>query len=286
MSHRHHTPTVRLRRLAFELRHFRAASGLTREDVTERTDINIATLYRLETARSRPQLRTLRALLDLYEVEEQRRQELLAILKESTERSWLHSFEPDLPDQYTTYISFEQEAERLLNYESLFVPGLLQTEDYARAVIRSMPPMASHGEVEARVQARLQRQALLGQDEPLQLWAVIDEAALHRHVGGRDVRRAQLQRLYDASEQPNITLQVVPFDGGAHPGMHGSFTIMQFDEENTDVVYLEGTTADLFLEDGKDIQRYRLVFERLQAVAASPEATRALVAAVLEEEMK
>jgi transcriptional regulator with XRE-family HTH domain len=285
MSRRHPTPTVRLRRLAAELRRMRAAAGLTREDVTQRTDINGATLYRLETARARPQVRTLRALLDLYEVEDQRRQELFAILKESAERSWLHAFQSDLPDQYTAYISFEQEAQRLLDYESLFVPGLLQTEDYTRAVIRSMPPMVSRDEIEARVEARKRRQALLVQERPLNLWAVIDEAVLHRHVGNRLVMQAQLQRLYDLAGEPSVTLQVLPFRDGAHPGMHGSFTIMEFEEGNTDVIYLEGTTADLFLEEEKDVQRYRLIFQHLQAAAASPEATRALVAAVLKEEM-
>ncbi|MEU8270397.1 helix-turn-helix transcriptional regulator [Sphaerisporangium sp. NPDC049002] len=286
MSRRGTTPTVRLRRLASELRKLRAAADMTRDEVTEITSINGATLYRLETAKARPQVRTLRTLLDLYKVEGPLREELQAILKESAERSWLHTFERELPDQYTAYIGFEQEAQRLLNYESLFVPGLLQTEDYARAVIRSMPPMASREEVEARIEARLQRQALLAQERPLHLWAVIDEAVLHRHVGGRNVMKAQLRKLHEVSQEPNITLQVVPFNGGAHPGMHGSFIIMQFGEGNEDVIYIEGTTADLFLENETDIQRYNLVFEHLRAVAASPEATRAMVAAVLEAEIK
>ncbi|MEV7970963.1 helix-turn-helix transcriptional regulator [Sphaerisporangium sp. NPDC088356] len=281
MSGRVATPTVRLRRLASQLRKLRAASNMTRDEVTEVTGINGVTLYRIEAARSRPQARTLKALLDLYGVEGPLRDELLAVLKESGERGWLHAFEPPLPDQYTAYIGFEQEARRLLNYESLFVPGLLQTEDYARAVIRCMPPMASPEEVEARVEARRRRQASLTGDQPLHLWAVIDEAVLHRQVGGREVMRAQLQRLCDVSEEPNITLQVVPFGDGAHAGMHGSFILMQFGEGNEDVIYIEGMTADLFLENESDIQRYSLVFEHLRAVAASPKVTRGLVTAVL-----
>ncbi|WP_344938987.1 helix-turn-helix transcriptional regulator [Sphaerisporangium flaviroseum] len=280
------TPTVRLRRLASELRKLRAAVDMTRDEVTERTGINGATLYRLETARARPQARTLRTLLDLYNVDEQLRAELVAILKESNERGWLHAFEPELPDQYAAYISFEQDARRLLNFESLFVPGLLQTEDYARAVIRGTLPMASRDEVEGRLEARIQRQALLVQQEPPHLWAVIDEAVLHRHVGGTKVMHAQLQRLLDAEEEPNITLQVVPFGGGAHPGMHGGFIIMQFDRGNADVIYIESMTNDLFLDGETDIKRYNLVFEHLRAVSLSPAATRALMADVLAQEMK
>ncbi|MEV6983211.1 helix-turn-helix transcriptional regulator [Sphaerisporangium sp. NPDC051017] len=272
--------------MASELRRLRTAADLTREEVTERTGINGATLYRLETARARPQARTLKALLDLYDVDGQQRGELAALLKESNERGWLHTFEPELPDQYAAYISFEQEGRRLLNFESLFVPGLLQTEDYARAVIRGTLPMASRDEVDGRLEARMQRQALLVKDEPPHLWAVIDEAVLHRHVGGGKVMRAQLQRLHDAADQPNVTLQVVPFVGGAHPGMHGSFIIMQFERGNADIVYLESMTNDLFLESETDIKRYNLVFEHLRAVSSSPAATRALVAAVLAQELK
>jgi transcriptional regulator with XRE-family HTH domain len=286
MSRRASTPTVRLRRLASELRKLRAAADLTRDEVTERTGINGVTLYRLEAAKARPQARTLRALLDLYNADGQLRDELQAILKESAERTWLHAFEPELPDQYAAYIGFEQESRRVLNFESLFIPGLLQTEDYARAVIRGTLPTATRDEVEGRLQARLQRQALLAQENPPHLWAVIDEAVLHRQVGGRAVMRAQLERLQDVAEEPNITLQAVPFGSGAHPGMHGSFIIMRFGEGNSDVIYIETMTNDLFLENESDIHRYNLVFEHLRAVSSSPEATRALVAAVVKEEMR
>lgn len=286
MSRRASTPTVRLRRLASELRKLRAATGLTRDQVTESTGINGVTLYRLEAAKARPQARTLRALLDLYKADEQLRDELKAILKESAERSWLHSFEPEIPDQYAAYIGFEQEAQRLLNFESLFVPGLLQTEDYARAVIRGTLPTATRDEVEGRLEARLRRQALLAREKPPHLWTIIDEAVIRRHVGGCDVMRAQLRKLHDVAEEPTITLQVVQFGGGAHPGMHGSFTVMQFGEGNSDIIYIESMTNDLFLENESDIRRYSLVFEHLRAISSSPEATRELLAAVMKEEMR
>ncbi|GII76865.1 transcriptional regulator [Sphaerisporangium rufum] len=279
------TPTVRLRRLAAELRRLRTAAGLTRDEVTEQTGINGATLYRLEAARARPQVRTLRALLDLYGVDGQLRAELLAILKESAERGWLHTFEPELPDQYAAYIGFEQEARRLLNFESLFIPGLLQTEDYARAVIQGTLPMASRDELDGRLEARMRRQALFARPEPPHLWAVIDEAVLHRRVGGGKVMRAQLQRLLEVADEPYVTLQIVPFGSGAHPGMHGNFIIMQFDQQGGDVIYLESMTNDLFLESDTDIDRYNVVFEHLRAVSSSPAATRTMVGAVLAETM-
>ncbi len=136
MPARRPTPTLRLRRLAAELRRLRADAGLTREEVAGRTGINEATLYRLEVAKARPQARTLVALLDLYGVTDAaHRTELQALAKQSDEQSWLQSFPPDLPEPYTTYIAFEGEAQSLLNYECLFIPGLLQTEDYARAAL-------------------------------------------------------------------------------------------------------------------------------------------------------
>ena len=135
MPGKRQTPTVRLRRLAAELRSLRTASGLTREEVVERTGINSVTMYRIEHARVRPQTRTLRTLLDLYGVEKEQQAELVALLRDARERGWLHAYQSELPEQYMTFIGFEGEAESAWNYESLFVPGLLQTEDYARAVI-------------------------------------------------------------------------------------------------------------------------------------------------------
>ncbi|MEU8196433.1 helix-turn-helix transcriptional regulator [Microbispora amethystogenes] len=273
-------PTVRLRRLASELREFRARANLTREEVAEATGLNIATLYRLETGKAKPQIRTLRSLLETYGASAQQQEQLLTLLKDAGERSWLQPLS-GIPDQYATYIQFEKETRRLLNYESLFIPGLLQTEDYARAVIKGAEPTASRDDVENRVTARMERQALLEGKQPLHLWAIVDEAALRRRVGGQPTMRAQLRKLQEAMDAPNITLQVIPFQAGAHPGMPGSFVIMQFEEGNPDVIYIENIAADLFLENATDISRYSLVFEHLRAIAASPESTRAIVAAAL-----
>src|SRR5215469_10458263 len=171
MPPRRPTPTLRLRRLAAELRRLRAGVGLTREEVTERTGINEATLYRLEVAKARPQTRTLMALLELYGVtDEDHRAELLALARQSDEQSWLRSFPSELPEAYTTYISFEAEARSLLNYECLFVPGLLQTEDYARAALQRGMPAATKEEIGRLVEARMSRQAVLARETPRAQW--------------------------------------------------------------------------------------------------------------------
>jgi len=281
MSGKRQTPTVRLRRLAAELRKLRSSAGLTQDEVGERTGINVATLYRIEHARVRPQTRTLRTLLDLYGVDEQQQADLVALLRDARQRGWLHAYQSELPEQYTTYIGFEGEASSVWNYESLFIPGLLQTEDYARAVIRAVLPWASRDEVERRVEVRMERQDVLRNDNPLELWVIMDEAALQRQVGGRPILQAQLGHLIEAADLPNVTFQVIPFDVGAHAGMPGSFVFMQFGEAAIpDVVYIDSMAGDLFLEADADVRRYRLVFEHLRAVAVSPDESRSLVAAL------
>jgi transcriptional regulator with XRE-family HTH domain len=284
MAGKRQTPTVRLRRLAAELRTLRASAGLTRDEVVERTGINVATLYRIEHARVRPQTRTLRTLLDLYGADEQHQADLIALLRDARQRGWLHAYQSELPEQYTTYIGFEGEARSVWNYESLFVPGLLQTEDYARSVIRAGLPGARREDIEPRVEVRMQRQDVLRNDNPLELWGIVDEAALRRQVGGQAVMQAQLHHLLEAAELPHITFQVIPFSVGAHAGMPGSFVFMQFAEAAIpDVIYLDSMAGDLFLEAEADVRRYRLAFEHLRAVAVSPDASRALVTALAAE---
>src|ERR1022692_2924216 len=210
MPRQRSTPTVRHRRLAAELRRLRESAGLTQEDVSERTGKDRSTLYRLENAQQRPQRSTLIQLLDLYGTDQERRGGLLALLRQAGQRGWMQPYRSDLPEIYSDYISFESEARSIWNYESLFIPGLLQTEDYARAVIRGGLPAASTEQVENRVMARMERQAVLAREDPPQLWAITDEAAVRRLVGGRTVMREQLARLRDAAALPNVTVQVIP----------------------------------------------------------------------------
>lgn len=274
-------PTVRLRRLAAELRRLRAAASLTREEVTERTGINGVTLYRIEKARARPQKRTLLALLELYAASDAQRADLLAVQSGSHDQGWLRPYHSELPEEYTAYIGFEAEARTVRNYESLFVPGLAQTERYARAVIKGVLPTASQIEVDQRVQARIERQAVLAKVSPLQLWAIMDEAAVRRLVGGREVMREQTQHLLQLADEPHVTLQLIPFGTGAHAGMTGSFVHMDFpDAQDPELVYVDTPAGDLFLESETEIRRYKSMFEHLQAVALGPGESADLLASV------
>ncbi|MFI6453893.1 helix-turn-helix domain-containing protein [Streptosporangium amethystogenes] len=262
-----------------ELRQLRERSGLSREQVAEVTEINRATLYRIETAQAKPQVRTLRALLDVYGVTERHRDDLVGILKLAGEESWLHAPSESLPDQYATYIGFEQEARAVLDYQSSFVPGLLQTAAYARAAIPGGALELPTEEIETRVTARMARQS--ERDSPLTIKVIIDEAALRRRVGSPEIMREQLQRLLDESERPHVTLQVIPFAAGVHPGMQGSFVILQFAEGAHDVVYIEASVRDLFLESESDVTRYNRVFEKLRSMASSPDESRDLITRIL-----
>jgi transcriptional regulator with XRE-family HTH domain len=273
-----------MRRLAAELLRLRRAAGLSQEDVAERTDISVVTLYRIESAKTKPQRRTLTTLLDVYGVEGSRRSDLVALQKEAGKRGWLHAYSPDLPEPYSTYIGFEQEARQILSYESLFIPGILQTEDYARAVIPGGWPGATTNEVETHVAARMRRQDLLTTPDRPNLWAIIDEAALHRLVGGPNVMQAQLAHLIDCAHSPHTTIQVIPFSAGAHSGMRGSFIILRFGPQDPDVVYIDSMAGDLFLDEEADLITYNMTFEHLRAVALSPSDTLTLLAALINED--
>src|ERR1017187_2789117 len=184
-------PSVRLRRLAAQLRDLREAKGPPQEDVPRRTGKDRSTLYRLETAQQRPQRATLIQLLDLYQAGEPRRGELLTLLREASQRGWMQHRRTELPGVYSDYIGFEEEARTISNYESLFIPGLLQTEDYARAQLHGTLPHATAEEIQHRVTARLERQQLLTRATPPRLWAILDEAAARRQVGRDPVMAAQ-----------------------------------------------------------------------------------------------
>lgn len=274
-------PTVRLRRLAAELRRLRADAGLSREQVETQTGVNEGTLYRIETARAKPQRRTLIALLDLYQVDEAAKADLLEVARSSEGQGWARPYHWQLPGEYAAYISFESEARVVHNYESLFIPGLLQTPEYGRAMVQGVLPTATPTEVDERVEARTERQKLLDQESPLELWAVVDEAAIRRVVGGHSVMAAQLEHVGQVMQRPNITVQVITFETGAHPGMPGPFVHMEFRNElDPELVYVDTLAGDIFLEADEDIRRYRTMFDHLRAVALSPTDSARLIATV------
>ncbi|MEV6506920.1 helix-turn-helix transcriptional regulator [Streptomyces sp. NPDC051642] len=272
-------PTVRLRRLASELKRARKAAGLSQDDVTAQTRISPATLYRIEKPEGRPQMRTLMTLLDLYEVSDDQRTRITALHEGADTQGWLRPYHDALRDEYNTYIQFEAEAKIVRNWEALYIPGLLQTENYAHAVIKGHLPDATRDDLEQRVRARMERQAVLTKEHPLELTAIMDEAALRRQVGGPTVMADQLQRLQELADRPHISVRVIPYAFGAHQGMPGGFALLSFaDPEDGQIVYIDSMANDSFLESAADIARYTTTFDNLRAQALSPDDSLALIA--------
>ncbi len=278
------SPTLRARRLAIELIGRREAAGLSREEAAGRLEWSTSTIFRIETGRSRPQPRSVRDLLDLYGVTGAERDGLIQLAREARQPGWWHSFRDVLPNPYEVYIGLETGAVSIRNFEPLLVPGLLQTADYARAMIRGGARELDRDEIERRVEVRMSRQQILLRDDRPRLWAVIDEAVIRRIVGGPATMAAQLRHLIEAAEQGKTTLQVVPFRAGAHAGTSGPFVILELPEPaEPDLVYVETLAGDIYLEDRADVDRYTLAFERLLAAALHPDDSIALVEAAARE---
>jgi transcriptional regulator with XRE-family HTH domain len=276
------SPTVRRRRLALELRRLREAAGMTIEHVAKSLECSDSKISRIETARVRATPRDVRDLLALYGVTGTRQAGLIQLAREARQTGWWHQAYGDLPVR--ALVGLEDAAASISYYVQQLIPGLLQTEDYARAVLRAIRLDLGPAEVERRVGLRMARQSLLTRDEPPELWAVIDEAVLRRVVGGQEVMRQQLKRLAEAAARPNVTLQVLPFTAGEHAGMDGPFTILGFpDPADPDVVYLEHTTSDLYLEDPEATTRYARLFDHLRAESLGPDDSAEFFAMVAEE---
>jgi transcriptional regulator with XRE-family HTH domain len=268
--------TVRNRRLAAELRRLRESGDFTGDDVAERLGWSASKVSRLENARQAPRFADVRRLLDLYGVDGTYREQLLQLARDAVRRGWWEAFSDALPEQYASYIGLEIEAEDIWQWETQVVPGLLQTEAYAQAVEQRshstevIPP----SRVDARVEARLERQSVLTRESnPLRLSVVLDEALLLRRHGDAAVMVEQLRHLQELSALPNLTLQVLPLDG-PHPIATGSFTLLQFPLVGGikfhDVVYIEHLNGCSYLEEETETYRHRLSFERLRAEALGP----------------
>jgi transcriptional regulator with XRE-family HTH domain len=271
------SPTVRRRELGARLRDLRTAADLSVEDVAGKMEVSPAKVSRIETAARGVNINDIRVLCEIYRVSAQERERLLSLARESRRRSWWQQY--GLPEAVQTYIGLEDAATSMLQYKTSVVPPLLQTEEYARAFTAGASPWLSEEEVEQFVRARLQRQALLTSDRPPEVWAIVDEGALHRLVGGPDVMREQLDALVEGSRPPNVTLQVIGFEAGAHPGVDSSFTLLRL-QEVSDVVYVEGLIGNFYLQSPGDLARYRRAFDHLQAVALSPKNSRDRITAI------
>ncbi len=274
------SPTVRRRRLGQELRQLREDAGLTCEEVGERLEWSGAKVSRIETARVGVRPRDVSDLLDLYNVtDKQHRTNLLTLTREARQRGWWYSYGWALPQEFNTWLSLEAEATSLRIYDMQVANGLLQTEEYARAVLRSVWVAETAEQIERRVALRMKRQQVLAREEaPLHLWVVIDEAVLHRRVGGPGVMRGQLRRLVEESEKPHITLQVLPFSAGAHVSVDGPFTITELAAPDPEVVSIEYRLGGLYLEQDDEVRQYARIFDRLRATAMSPDESVALIA--------
>jgi transcriptional regulator with XRE-family HTH domain len=271
-------PSVRARQLAAELRRLRDAAMLTGEETAKRLGWSPSKVSRIETGQTAPGSADLRRLLDLYEVSGTQRGRLELLAQSAEQRGWWDAYADTLGPEYTALIALEAEAEWVRWYSPMLVPGLLQTEQYARAVISSGLLIAPPGEVERRVQVKMTRQRVLARDDPLRMTVVLDESAVLRAVGSPQIMREQLAHLTAMAARSNITMQVLPLSAGAHPATSGEFTILTFpDLVAPDVVYLENMTSDLYVEREGDVYRYCLAFDRLRALALSPEKSAELI---------
>jgi transcriptional regulator with XRE-family HTH domain len=275
------SPTLRRRQLGQELRRLREAAGTTIDQVAERLNCSASKISRIETGQSGVSSREVRDILAAYQVEGAQAESLVEMAREAKQRGWWQLYGTILT---SAYVGLEAAAAELRSFEPLVVPGLLQTEEYARAMVLAGWPNMSTEEVEQRIRVRMKRQSLLFQDDPLQLSIILDEAALRRPVGGIDAMRRQLTKLHNAAELPHVTVQVLPLSAGAHGGMDGAFTILLFDEQaNQNLVFAANGAGGLFLEKDDEIERYASIFSGLQRYALSPARSVQMIATLAKE---
>jgi len=272
------SPTVRRRRLRYELRRLRTERALTIEDVQERSngDIKAPTLSRWETGERSIRPVDLRLLLDIYEIPADEREALLTLARQAKERGWWHQYASAVPDWFQVYMGLETEASTIREYAAELVPGLLQAEGYYRAFLASVAP--GDPEIDKKVKVRLERQERLTNGDPPNYWAVLNEAVIRRLVGGGEVMTRQLGHIAAIAEMPNVTVQILPFNAGVHPAMDGSYSILGFPESHDpDVVYQENQSGSVYLEEADEVERFSRMFSHLMAKALSQEDSARLI---------
>ncbi len=285
----HGSPTVRRRRLAAELHRLREEARLTGDEVADHMGWSSSKVSRIENARTGMRLADLRRLLDLYGVDSAACDELLALARDAEQKGWWEAYSGDWPEGFSEFIGMEAEAEVIMNWEPQVVPGLLQTEGYAREVIASWqlftttPPPA----IERRVRARLKRQDVLSGTSLRQLHVIVDESVLLRRYGDSSVMRAQLDRLIQVSTSPNVTLQIFPLNG-EHPLATGAFTLFRFAQVHgltvPNVVYIEQMTDSQLIKEDTATYYHQIAFEVLRDRSLEPDKSRDLIAEVSREQ--
>ncbi|WP_435873091.1 helix-turn-helix domain-containing protein [Micromonospora arborensis] len=278
-------PTVLRILLGAQLRRLRESSGVTREGAGWEIRSSESKISRMELGRVGFKERDVSDLLTLYGVtEDHEREALLKLARDANSPGWWHRYGDVLPTWFQSYLGLEAAAALIRSYEVQFVPGLLQTREYARSVVLLGHGTADPAEIDRRVALRMQRQQLLRRDNPPQLWAVVDEAALRRPIGGPAVMRGQLAALIEATKSPNIRLQVIPFAAGGHAAAGGAFTILRFgDQELPDIVYIEQLTSAIYLDKRDDLDYYAVAMERLCVEAEPPERTPEILGRLLDD---
>ena len=278
-------PTVLRILLGSQLRKLREANGVTREAAGWEIRASESKISRMELGRVGFKERDVADLLTLYGVHDKtEREALLGLARQANTQGWWQRFSDVLPSWFQAYLGLESSAGMIRTYEVQFVPGLLQSREYARAVVMIGHGAAGLDEIDRRVDVRMARQQLLTRPGAPHLWAVLDEAVLRRPIGGATVMRTQIAALIDAIKLPNVTIQVVPFSAGGHAAAGGAFSILRFpDAELPDVIYMEQLTTALYLDKRDDVDQYAAAMERLCVEALPPDRTQVLLERILHD---
>jgi transcriptional regulator with XRE-family HTH domain len=280
-------PTVLRLVLGKRLRGLREKAGLSYEQAARTLDVTHATIRRMEKAEVGLRIPYVEKLLRLYEIPESEAEGFLSMARQGNEPGWWRSYRDVLPDWFSAFVSLEGEAVMIRAYEPHYVPGLLQTEEYARAVLRAGMPKASAEVIERAVMLRTERQKLLARPDPPLLWVVMDETVLRRPVGGPGVMRNQVAALIEAAKKPNVLLQVMPFAAGVHPAMYGPFHIFRFQiPELPDIVCSENLRDADYLDRFEDVSVFLEALDRMCAQAEPPQNTDGILARILKSQWR
>ncbi|MGY1456210.1 helix-turn-helix domain-containing protein [Streptomyces sp. SS8] len=257
-------PTVGQIVLGLRLRDLRERAGKSFEEAARVLSVTTSTVRRMEKAEVGLRPLYVKALLESYGVGAEEADAFLALVEKANKPGWWHRFRSVLPDWFSLYVSLESEADLIRSYEPHCVPGLLQTEEYARALLRTGFPRADEEELDRRVALRMGRQQLLAKPDAPRLWAVLDEQVLRRPVGGAGVMRAQIDRLVEVCAAPGISLQIMPFSAGPHPGMFGPFQLFRFSyPELPDIIYTESLTGAVYIDERPEVTTYLEALDRM-----------------------
>jgi transcriptional regulator with XRE-family HTH domain len=279
VRHRRGSPTVRRRELGALLRALRLEQGLTVEQAAGQLLCHPSKVSRMETGQRGATPRDMRDLCDLYGVTDPaERARMAKLAADGKQQGWWQPY--DLPEDFTTYVGLEQDTIAIRTYQSTTVPGLLQTPEYVREMSKVLVPEVSAETADELVEVKQRRQGRLTAVPPLPLSVILDEAVLHRAVGGPVTMGAQLERMIEATRISKVTIQVIPYIAGAHPAMDSTFTILDFSDPVPSLVYVEGLVGWIYLERPQDIARYEQVFDRLQTSALSPQESVELIAKI------